>query len=233
MLPMLFMLTACPNPPPPQKSCNFVQNSFQRRVSWARLPVRFYVDKGSFAGADEDKFYNSMKEAMQVWNDALGFEALVLIGRTTELPAPQLNGEGRVIPDGYNAIYRVEKDVFDNSSTKDEQARTSISFKGDYIYEADVLVDASELFYFEDEAIQASEGRVQFKSLMIHEFGHVLGLGHVEDSSVGSVMYPKLMFGEMRPAPLYTKSADGQEVESLQLPAFDRQSLSCEYQEKI
>ncbi len=230
MLPFLMLLTACPNPPPAEESCNFVQNSFQRRVSWARLPVKFYLDKGSFAGPNEDVYYRAVREAMDVWNAQFDQPVLELIGRTEDLPAPRLNDGGRVIADGYNGIFRVEKSVFENTNVKDEQARTSISFRGDYIYEADVLIDASERFYFEDAPIQASEGMIQFKSLMIHEFGHVLGLGHIEDPGVDSVMYPKLQFGEMRPAPIVTKSAEGEDVTLLELPEIDRESMSCEYQ---
>ncbi len=231
LLPFL-LLTACPNPPPAEESCNFVQNSFQRRVSWAKLPVKFYIHKGSFAGPNEDDYYIAIKEAMDVWNAKFDQPVLELLGRTDDekLKPARLNDQGRVIADGYNAIYRVDRDVFENTSVKDEQARTSISFRGDYIYEADVLIDASERFYFEDVAIQASEARVQFKSLMIHEFGHVLGLGHIEDPSVDSVMYPKLQFGEMRPAPITTQSADGTEVSRLELPEIDFESMSCEYQ---
>lgn len=230
---MLTTLAACQNPPPAEDSCNFVQNSFQRRVSWARLPVRFYLDKSSFAPDDQEKadiYYNAVKEAMDVWNAQFEQPVLELIGRTDDLPDPRLNESGRVIADGYNGIYRVERSVFENTNVKDEQARTSISFRGDFIYEADILIDASESFYFEDRALDPSQGLIQFKSLLIHEFGHALGLGHVDDPSVGSVMYPKLQFGEMRPAPLVTKSAEGEDVTSLELPEIDKESMSCEYQ---
>ena len=67
------------------------------------------------------------------------------------------------------------------------------------VLEADVLIDASEAFYFEDENRPASGQRVQFKSRIIHELGHVLGLGHVENEQSGSVMFPKLQFGQLRP----------------------------------
>ncbi len=232
-LTMIFALTAlsaCQNPPPAEDSCNFVQNSFNRRVSWARVPVKFYLDKGSFSGENADAYYHAVVEAMDVWNAQFEQPVLELIGRTEDLPAPRLNESGRVIADGYNGIYRVDRAVFENTNVKDEQARTSISFRGDFIYEADVLIDASESFYFDDVSIQATDGMIQFKSLMIHEFGHVLGLGHIEDPGVGSVMYPKLQFGEMRPAPIVTKNAEGEDVAMLELPEIDKDSMSCEYQ---
>ena len=212
LIPILFSLVACTNPPPAEESCNFVQNSFKRRVSWARTPIKFYADK-----TITDEQYKGVLDAMEVWNQEFDRPVFELIGRTGDtkgLPAPRLNAEGRVISDGYNGIYRVEKAVFANTSEKDEQARTSISYRGDFIYEADILIDGSEQFYYQDLATQASDKKIQFKSLLIHELGHVLGLGHVEIAGVESVMYPKLQFGQLRN----------------ELGDIDRDSLACEYQ---
>ena len=197
-------------------------------------------------GVDEDGnpltvqvLYTAIREAMDFWNAEFEEPVFKLVGVTEDpaLKEPTLNAEGRVIPDRYNAIYFVDREKFENTSSKDEQARTSISFRGDFIYEADVVIDASEVFYFEDEARSAAGGRIQFKSLMIHELGHVLGLGHVEDAEVNSVMFPKLQFGQLRPLPTpmidengeKVLSAQGTEVLGLQLPEIDRDSLACEY----
>ena len=211
LIPTFLLFTACSNPPPAEDSCNFVQNSFKRRVSWAKTPVKFYADKSI-----TDEQYAGILAAMKVWNDEFDTPVFELIGRTGDskgLPAPKLRGDGRVVADGYNGIYRVEKSVFENTNQKDEQARTSISYRGDFIYEADILIDGSEQFYYQDLALQSGEGKVQFKSLMIHELGHVLGLGHVEIAGVESVMYPKLQFGQYRG----------------QLGDIDKDSLACEY----
>ncbi len=229
LIPVLTLLSACQNPPPSQDSCNFVLNSLNRRVSWARTPIQFYIDAASFEGPDELKYHKAIQEAMDVWNAEFETPVFELVGVTTALPAPRIGLDGRVTPDTFNAIYSVEKSVFENTSMRDEQARTSISYVGDFISEADILIDGSERFYFEDQAISASQGLIQFKSLMIHEFGHVLGLGHVDDPSVNSVMYPRLQYGQMRPAPLLVASSSGEEQVTFLLPEVDRNSLSCEY----
>jgi hypothetical protein len=67
-LPLLFVLTACPSPPPAEESCNFIQNSLGRRVSWARTPIPFYIDMGSFDGPNNEDFYWGVVDAMEAWN---------------------------------------------------------------------------------------------------------------------------------------------------------------------
>lgn len=209
LITALFMLTGCPDPPPAEEPCNFVQNAFNRRVSWARLPVRFYADD-----TITDDMRRGIIKAMDVWNKEFDGPVLELIGRTSQLPDANINSLGRVDSDGYNGIYVVPQEKFKNNRSTDEQARTSISFRGDFIYEADILIDGSETFYFEDEAKAASTGAVHFESLMIHELGHVLGLGHIDEVSAKSVMHSTLQYGEYRPT----------------LSETDKDSLACEYQ---
>ena len=233
----LVFLSGCQNPPPAEESCNFSQNSFNRRVSWARLPIQLYVDESllTIDVGDNDRFaaFYALREAVEFWNQQFETPVFELDSVIAQLPTPELTTGGKVVPDGYNGIYVVSPDVFQNTNGTDEQARASISFRGDYIYEADIIIDGSERFYFEDETRAASSGQVQFKSLMIHELGHALGLAHVDIPGTDSVMYPRLSYGQMRPVPVEdsngvaARDASGNTI--LELPEIDAESVSCEY----
>lgn len=194
---------------PSEESCNFVVNSASRRVSWVRMPVRFYVDDSLTFEQLE-----AIQYAMDVWNEKFDSTVLQVIGITKQLPEPDFALDGKMISDGFNGIYIVDKELFTNNDKTDEQARTNLSFRGDFIFEADILIDGSEDFYIGDEKKPAMEGLLEFKSLMIHELGHVLGLEHIEDGPSNPVMQPRLRYGEVRH----------------ELSDADVESLACEYQ---
>lgn len=216
-------ILGCAEQPSAEEPCNFVTNNANRRVSWARTPIEMYADSNFTDGE-----IVQIEEAMKVWNDQFKADVFVLKGKAQpgQLPQPKLSADGRVISDGYNGIYRANESIFEKSAAKDEQARTSISFRGDFIYEADILVDDSEIFFYDDHKIAASEGEISFKSLLVHELGHVLGLEHIEEAGhslseksdkkvlVPSVMNPKLQNGEYR----------------VDITDKDFESLACEYQ---
>ena len=210
LISVLMLLAGCGKIPPAEESCNFIMNKFNRRVSWSQTPIRFYVDSSI-----NDNMYRDTLKAMEIWNKQFNEPIFQMIGRTNALPALRIDSEGEALPDGYNGIYLVSKEVFQNTNTHDEQARASISYRGDHIYEADVLIDASESFFYgsgHDVSIMEKSQKVSFLSLMVHELGHVLGLGHIEND-VSSVMFPRLNFGQYRAT----------------ITDSDFESLSCEY----
>lgn len=202
----ILSLQGCGNPPA-QESCNFVQNQFGRRVGWAQMPIRFYAD----SSVDRQQF-RVIVESMEIWNRYFDRPVFEMIGRTSDLPEPRLTADGRVVPDGFNGIFMAHPDNFQRSPYRTEQARASISFRGDFIYEADILIDSSQDFFYTDNP-EDGQGRIHFKSLIVHELGHVLGLDHIETSD--SVMAPVL--------------PPGFHPERIQLGEEDLSSLACHY----
>src|SRR5690606_36910417 len=124
LFPVAMIFLGCGKQLPSEEPCNFVVNSASRRVSWVRMPVRFYVDDTL-----SDEQYYGIQAAMDVWNAQFTSPVFELIGMTTQLPEPQLTGDGKVVADGYNGIYIVDQAVFTNTNEKDEQARASLSFR--------------------------------------------------------------------------------------------------------
>jgi hypothetical protein len=166
-------LQACGIKSPPQESCNFVQNSEMQRVSWGiKTPVVLLIDQSV-----PSAYFDSIKKAAAKWNESVGREIIKIGGWSN-------TGSRGSVPDGVNLIYF--QNNWDGSTS--EQARTTIYWSGDRIYEADIKVNERDFAFFPSDVPEA--GKLDMESLMIHEFGHVLGLKHITIS--GSVMQPTL-----------------------------------------
>ena len=178
-----------------EASCDFVQNSEEQRVSWGtQVPVILYVDPSV-----PTIYYDDMVAAAAEWNRQIGREVLKIGGwavGTNGIPAQ----------DGQNVIYFMHDWEPDRTN---EQARTTVYWAGDRIYEADVRIDASHFGFSAGDLTQPNT--VDMQSLMIHEFGHVLGLAH--SVAPQSVMAKSL--------PNATKRRE--------LSQQDQKSIRCEY----
>lgn len=179
---------------PPQNTCNFVQNVDQQRVSWkGELPVHLRVHKSVPLEAKP-----AIERALSMYKQVLGKEIFVI---------DTWGVEGPDVPekDGNSTIYWMSQWEPERSK---EQARTTLYWNGDQIYEADIRVNAANFrFNFSPD----SSPQIDLESLMIHELGHVLGLTH--DPTRGSVMNFSLDEGQLR----------------RHLGVIDLASLHCEY----
>ncbi len=193
LLSPLFWLQACGNKNLSQDSCNFVQNSEGQRVSWgAGSSVSFYVDPSV-----PTQYFASIQAAAATWNKAVGHQQIDVVGWMVKAGAPA--------EDGTNVIYWMSD--WDPNQVN-EQARTTIHWSSNRLVEADILVNAKDFVF---SAGNPLPGQVDFQSLLLHEFGHALGLKHVD--AVPSVMQKTLAYDFQRrdPQPL------------------DLASLKCEY----
>ena len=192
MTPLIW-LQACGNKNLSQESCNFVQNSEGQRVSWgAGSSVSFYVDPSVPA-----KFYPVIQAAASTWNKTIGHQQIAIIGWAARTSTPA--------EDGTNVIYWMSD--WDPKQSN-EQARTTIHWSSNRLIEADILVNAKDFVY---SVQQILPGQVDFESLLLHEFGHALGLRHVD--AVPSVMQKTLAYDLARREP----------------QPLDLASLKCEY----
>ena len=165
-------LQACGVKPQPEESCNFVQNADLQRVSWGSgAPVVMFIDE-----TVPDVYRDAIKRAANTWNKNVGRE-VIKIGGVTNSKGP--------VQDGANIIYFMDSWEQDRTN---EQARTTVYWAGTRIYEADIRVNARDFNYFWSDNV--SSGRVDIESLILHEMGHVLGLGH--NTSAKSVMAKSL-----------------------------------------
>lgn len=190
----VFTLNACGTKPTPEASCNFVQNSEEQRISWgSQVPVVLYIDSSV-----PNEYVDDIKSAADTWNKNIGREVLKIGG--------YLDTKADPAQDGKNVIYYLHTWEDDRSN---EQARTTVYWAGDRIYEADVRINAKDFVF--SSGSQLAPSQVDMQSLILHEFGHVLGLAHT--TSPQSVMVKSL----------------ANDVERRNLSQFDDDSIRCEY----
>lgn len=179
----LMILQGCGMQPKPEKSCNFVMNSFNQRVSWApSVPVVLYVHESVPTDA-----IPTIQDAMDKWNTRFGRNLLVL-------GTGVVSGENRPVRDGRNVIYWMLN--WDEALRFREQARTTILWSDKNLFEADMMINANQPLDWSDIP---SIGKIDLESLMVHELGHVMGLAHVEGK--GTVMARELNTGILRREP--------------------------------
>lgn len=193
-------LQACGMHPAPQESCNFVQNSEKQRVSWgAKTPVILYI-----GNSVPSSYFDPIRKATEVWNAAAGREILKIGGIVDQA--------SNASPDGTNLI-SFEREW---NGHRAEQARTTIYWAGSRIYESDVRLNDRDFRFFAGDSPGVSE--VDMESLMIHEFGHVLGLKHTDLTQ--SVMQPTLAGASLdNPRAAFRR----------ELGEVDLNSIRCEY----
>lgn len=175
--------------------CGFVVNSHGQRVSWQKnLPVYVHVHPDYPA-----TYIQSLYQAGQVWNQALGTTAFNFI---------ESNSESTTKParDSRNVIY------YASTWTQNQQyqALTTLYWKKNQIFETDMNINASN-FTFETEVTSSPAKAIHLESLLVHELGHMLGLKH--RSQLPTVMYESLSSGAIRTT----------------LSSSDLNSIKCEY----
>ncbi len=188
------IFTACQPKMKPESDCNFVMSGQVQRVSWkAKLPVTLYI-----SSSVPMEYRETIRIAAAQWNYKMNKVAFII--QDSDLVADN------PAKDNTSVIYwRTSWD----DEHRNEQARTTIHWRGDQITEADMSINA------EDNQFTAfgelAPGKVDFTSLIVHELGHVMGLQHIQGQE--SVMAPTL----------------AQNIERSNPYEVDLNSLKCEY----
>ncbi len=191
------LMQACSRPLEPQASCNFVQNPDMQRVAWKnKLPIRLYLHSSVPVEA-----YPAFDQAIQEFNSKLGNGQEIF-----RIIARGVSGDPNPVKDGFSTIYWMK--TWD-PNRPNEQARTTIYWMGNEIFEADMRINAAGFRYSYVEKPNPTE--VDLVSLVVHELGHALGLAH--NATTGSVMNFSLSEGTERRV----------------LGGVDMASLKCEY----
>jgi hypothetical protein len=188
------ILVSCGYQNSPEESCNFYQNRHRQRVSWnSKLPIALYMHS-SFP----PEYAITLKNAMDRWSQAMD--------RTMFYMAGSANGDAMPSRDGTSVVYWLNEW---EALKSNEQGRTTIYWDGSQIYEADIRINNKNFKFSISD--YGEDGTVDLESLLVHELGHVLGLGH--NSAYESVMNAHLANTAIRRDPQVT----------------DMDSMRCEY----
>lgn len=182
IIPYLFLgiigLTlACMPVRPAANSCNIHTNMFGQRVMQYKLPVLIYINKDV-----PEQYRNDIKDALDVWNDSLAVPVFKYAGIDLGPTFPR--------GDAKNVVYWIT--TWNDGENK--QAVAKMQYRGDEIYDTDIVVNADNFAFFPSDDVDPS--KVHFRTLMVHELGHVLGFEHMD--SEPSVMNFSLGAGEIR-----------------------------------
>jgi hypothetical protein len=194
----ILLLQACGRELPHEEPCNFVQNSNLQRVSWEdSVPVDLHLDSSIPA-----EYVTAIQGAIQHWNQ---------VGQTLRKKdffrlRTEVRGASTPAQDNFSKIYLMNTW---EANKPTEQARTTIYWSGSRIYEADIRINEKNFDFYMSNS--ADYSKVHLESLLVHEFGHVLGLAHTD--AADSVMQVSLANGKSR----------------TELGHNDLSSVQCEY----
>lgn len=169
-----------------EADCGYVQNNYGQRVSWKQsLPIKIFVDP-----AFPEQYMPVLNSAGSRWEAQL-HRTLFVFERAPTTGAPDW--------DGRNVLYWQK--AWDNSN-RNLEGLTTLSWYKNQLVEADIKINAENYTYFVDSSSNYSQ--IHLESLLVHELGHLLGLKHLEASSV---MLVSLDFGTKRDVPTATDIA--------------------------
>lgn len=137
---------------------------------WSNFPIRIGIDASVPREARP-----AILAAAKNWEETLGFDAFDFYD------SAGIKKENDRMPIIYwnTGEYLPQK--------KERQAHTSVVWLGPRIVDADIIINAINFKF--DFGLALSPRKVHFESLLVHELGHVLGLGHIEDNGV---MHPQI-----------------------------------------
>lgn len=178
-----------------QDACHFNRNSYGVRISWKdAIPTTMIIHKSV-----PKEFDVAIEAAANNWNSGKG-RNLISVFRDD-------NWEGSASSDKKNGIFWMTD--WDETASK-EQARTSTRYDLSRIVDTDIRINAKNFVYYVDLQKMNSSNEVHLQSLLVHEFGHALGLQHFNEAGV---MLPTLRGGTIRSEP----------------SSYELKELGCEY----
>jgi len=149
-------------------------------IRWPQVPVSFKVDPANEAGLDAERVVVAVAQGAAAWNDIPESSvALQFMGKAKNPPMAHDDVNGV----SFLAEWSLDPEMLAVTSVWSTTDGTAVGF--------DMQVNASDHAWSLDGARDAAD----VQNTMAHEFGHVLGIGHLEKNP-DATMYPAAVHGE-------------------------------------
>ena len=149
-------------------------------IHWVAMPIAFTVDATNEAGLDAERVVVSVAQGASAWNDIQDSSvALRFMGTAKGLTMAHDEVNGVT----FNADWDLDEDMLAVTSVWTTADGVALGF--------DMQVNTKDHRW----ALDGAEDSVDLQNAMAHEFGHVLGIGHL-DKNPDATMYPSSSDGE-------------------------------------
>lgn len=172
------LVTSCGPQRIDRKDCGFYMEN-HRRIGWGKnsIPVVFYIDESV-----PREFIPKIIEAGEEWEKVLNKNMFIF---TTDKPVVTF----------VQNLLGLRLNVISTSTDigNTVNAVTKFTWVFPYLVNTDIVINMTEQYWDIEDPI--NPGMIELKGVMMHEFGHALGLRHNPDDNT-SIMYPYSKTGE-------------------------------------
>lgn len=166
--------------------------SEEGNLTWspASFPLLIHVPE------EMEPYEVAIEKAAHRWNEVLGQKAIVFVFDRT--PNTQWSDPKESLSDGISGLYQQLIWDYESVGSTVLAYTGTLSLNGQ-IQRADLIFNFQSFNFADYDAPPPHTNYIDFESVLVHELGHFLGLGHVtmsEDSQ--SVMLPSLRKAEER-----------------------------------